>query len=418
MGPFARSEDRMSLIDRRTLIAGAAAMAVPLRRARAATPIRIGVLTDMAGVYSDDSGKGSVVAAKLAVDDFRKQHDNFPVEVIFSDFQDKPDVASNIASSWYDREGVDLIIDVPVSSAALTVAGVAKQRNKLAIFNCASSALTGEACGPNHAHWAFDTYCLANSTGRAIVGEGGDSWYFIQANYAFGAALAADAGAIIREAGGKVLGSVKYPFPETSDFSSFLLQAQASGAKVVGFASAGADTGNLVKQANEFGLTSSGQMRLAALLCLIPQVHALGLTASQGLLLSETFYWDLNDATRSFSERYAPQVNRAKPCTIQVGCYPGVFHYLKAVAVLGVDTAKSNGAAVLAKMKEIPTDDIVFGKGRLREDGRKIHDTYLFQVKTPEQSKQPWDYYRLVKTTPGEQAFRPLAQSACPLIKS
>ncbi len=408
----------MLLINRRSLIAGAAAAAIPLGRARAATPIRIGVLTDMSGPYADDSGKGSVVAAKLAVEDFRKQHDNIPVEIIFSDFQNKPDIASNIAASWYDREGVDLIIDVPVSSASLAVAGVAKQRNKLAIFNSASSALTGEACGPNHAHWAFDTYCLANSTSRAIVGEGGDSWYFIQANYAFGAALAADSAAIVQASGGKVLGSVKYPFPETSDFSSFLLQAQASGAKVVGFASAGADTGNLVKQANEFGLTSDGRTRLAALLCLIPQVHALGLSAAQGLLLSETFYWDLNDATRSFSARYAPQVDGAKPCTIQVGCYSGVFHYLKAVAALGVDTAKSNGAAVLAKMKEIPTDDIVFGKGRLREDGRKIHDTYLFQVKTPAQSKEPWDYYRLVKTTPGEQAFRPRSESACQMVKN
>lgn len=408
----------MSLINRRSLIAGAAAAAIPLGRARAATPIRIGVLTDMSGAYADDSGKGSVVAEKLAVEDFRKQHDNILVEIIFSDFQNKPDIASNIAASWYDREGVDLIIDVPVSSASLAVAGVAKQRNKLAIFNSASSALTGEACGPNHAHWAFDTYCLANSTSRAIVSEGGNSWYFIQANYAFGAALAADATAIVQACGGKVLGSVKYPFPETSDFSSFLLQAQASGAEVVGFASAGADTGNLVKQANEFGLTGDGRTRLAALLCLIPQVHALGLSAAQGLLLSETFYWDLNDATRDFSARYAPQVGGAKPCTIQVGCYSGVFHYLKAVAALGVDSAKSSGAAVLAKMKEIPTDDIVFGKGRLREDGRKIHDTYLFQVKTPEQSKEPWDYYRLVKTTPGEQAFRPLSESACLMVRN
>lgn len=406
----------MLLINRRSLIAGAAAAAIPLGRARAATPIRIGVLTDMSGAYADDAGKGSVVSAKLAVEDFRKQHDNIPVEIIFSDFQNKPDIAANIAASWYDREGVDLIIDVPVSSASLAVAGVAKQRNKLAIFNSASSALTGEACGPNHAHWAFDTYCLANSTSRAIVNDGGDSWYFIQANYAFGAALAADSATIVRASGGKVVGSVKYPFPETSDFSSFLLQAQSSGAKVVGFASAGADTGNLIKQANEFGLTNNGNTRLAALLCLIPQVHALGLTAAQGLLLSETFYWDLNDATRGFSARYSPQVDGAKPCTIQVGCYSGVFHYLKAVAALGIDTAKSNGAAVLAKMKEIPTDDIVFGKGRLREDGRKIHDTYLFQVKTPQQSKEPWDYYRLIKTTPGEQAFRPISESVCSMV--
>ncbi len=407
----------MLFIDRRSLIAATAAMTIPHRRAKAATPIRIGVLTDMTGPYADDSGKGSVVAAKLAVEDFRKQYGDIPVEIVFSDFQNKPDVASNIAAGWYDRDGVDLIIDVPVSSASLAVAGVAKQRNKLAIFNSASSALTGGACGPNHAHWAFDTYCLANSTSRAIVAGGGDSWYFIQANYAFGAALAGDSSAIVQAAGGHVLGSVKYPFPETSDFSSFLLQAQASGAKVVGLASAGADTGNLVKQANEFGLTRDGRTQLAALLCLIPQIHALGLKAAQGLLLSETFYWNLNDATRAFTARYAPQVDGAMPCTIQVGCYSGVFHYLKAVAAMGVDAAKADGAATLAKMKAIPTDDIVFGKGRLREDGRKIHDTFLFQVKTPEDSKQPWDYYRLLRTTPGEQAFRPLAESSCPLVR-
>ena len=407
----------MSFIDRRSLIAGAAAMTIPHRRAKAATPIRIGVLTDMTGPYADDSGKGSVVAARLAVEDFRKQHGDIPVEIVFSDFQNKPDVASNIAAGWYDRDGVDLIIDVPVSSASLAVAGVARQRNKLAIFNSASSALTGDACGPNHAHWAFDTYCLANSTSRAIVAGGGGSWYFIQANYAFGAALAADSSAIVRAAGGQVLGSVKYPFPGTSDFSSFLLQAQASGAKVIGFASAGADTGNLVKQANEFGLTRDSRTRLAALLCLIPQIHALGLKAAQGLLLSETFYWNLNDSTRAFTARYAPQVDGAMPCTIQVGCYSGVFHYLKAVAAMGIDAARADGAATLDKMKAMPTDDIVFGKGRLREDGRKIHDTFLFQVKTPEESKEPWDYYRLIRTTPGEQAFRPLAESTCPLVR-
>jgi branched-chain amino acid transport system substrate-binding protein len=408
----------MSLISRRSLLAGAAAASLPLRRASASVPIRIGVLTDMAGAYADDSGKGSVVAAKLAVEDFRKLHDDIPVEIVFSDFQNKPDVASGIAIGWYDRDGVDLIIDVPVSSAALAVAGVARQRNKVAIFNAGTSALTGKECGPNHAHWAFDTYCLANSTSRAIVAEGGDTWYFIQANYSFGAALAADSAAIVQASGGKVVGSVKYPFPETSDFASFILQAQASGAKVIGFASAGADTGNLVKQANEFGLTKDGRTKIASLLCFIPQVHALGLKAAQGLLMSETFYWDLNEATRSFASRYAPQVDGAMPCTIQVGCYSGVFHYLKAVAALGVDAAKADGAAVVVKMKEIPTDDIVFGRGRLREDGRKIHDVHLFEVKKPETSQRPWDYFRLVRTTSGEDAFRPLSAGQCPMIRT
>jgi len=409
----------MPIIDRRLFIAGAATAAatLPLRRARAASAIRIGVLTDMTGVYADDSGKGSIVAAELAVEDFRKQFGAMPVEIISSDFQNKPDVASNIAAAWFDRDGVDMLIDVPVSNAALAVATVARQHNKVAIFNCATSDLTGVACSPNHAHWAFDTYCLANSTARAMVAEGGDSWYFIQADYAFGASMAADAGGMVKAAGGHVLGTVKYPFPTTTEFSSFLLQAQSSGAKVIAFASAGADTGNLIKQANEFAITQGGKTKLAALLILIPQIHAIGLSAAQGLQLADTFYWDLNDATRGFSTRFGARMGGAMPCGIQVGVYSGVLHYLKAVSAMGIDAAKADGAATMREMKEIPTDDIVFGKGRVREDGRKIHDTHLFQVKSPAESKGPWDYYRLVKTVPGEQAYRPLSESVCAMIK-
>lgn len=406
----------MISLNRRLLLLGAATAALPLRRARASTPIRIGVLTDMTGAYADDSGQGSVVAAKLAIEDFRQMQGDIAVELISADFQNKPDIAANTASAWFDRDGVDLVIDVPVSSAALAVANVTKQRNKAAIFNAGTSALTGPACSPNHAHWSFDTYALANSTSRAIVAEGGDTWFFIQANYAFGASLTADASAIIKSSGGRVLGVVKYPFPETADFASFLLQAQSSGAKVIGLASAGADTANLVKQAGEFGLRRDGKTKIAALLCFIPQIHALGLKDGEGLLTSEAFYWDLNDQTRALTARYAPQVGGAKPCTIQMGCYSGVLHYLKAVAALGVDAAKTSGAATVAKMKEIPTDDIAFGKGRLREDGRKIYDMHLFQVKGPGQSTQPWDYYRLVRTIPGDEAFRPLAAGNCPLI--
>nr|WP_249780970.1 ABC transporter substrate-binding protein [Bradyrhizobium sp. dw_78] len=384
-------------------------------RARAAQPIKIGVLTDFAGPYADDSGQGSVVAAKLAIEDFRKLHGGLDVELISADFLTKPDVAANVASSWYDRDGVDMIIDVPVSSAALAVATVAKQKDKVAIFNAGASALTGSNCGPNHAHWAFDTYGLAATTGRAVVEAGGKSWFFVQANYAFGASLVADATSVIEASGGKVVGTVKYPFPDTSDYASFLLQAQSSGADVIGFASAGADSSNLIKQASEFGL-GNGTVKLAALLCFIPQIHALGLAASKGLQVSEAFYWDLNDDTRALTSRYAPQVGGAKPCTIQAGCYSGVLHYLKAVAALGVDGAKKSGAAVIAKMKEIPTSDLAFGNGRLREDGRKIHDMHLFEVKAPAQSTKPWDYYKYLRTVPGERAFRPLAEGKCAMI--
>ena len=401
-------------LSRRTFLAASAATLV-VGRARAAQPIKIGVLTDLAGPYADDSGKGSVAMAKLAIEDFRRMNAGFDVELISADFSDKPDVAANLAAQWYDREGVDLVIDVPVSSAALAVANVAKQKDKVAIFNAGSSALSGPNCTPNTAHWAFDTYGLAATTGRAVVEAGGKTWFFVQANYAFGASLVEDASSVITASGGKVLGTVKYPFPETSDYASFLLQAQASGAEVIGFASAGADSSNLIKQASEFGL-ANGNVRLAALLCFIPQIHALGLQASKGLLVSEAFYWDLNDGTRALAERYAPQVGGAKPCTIQAGCYSGVLHYLKAVAALGVDDAKKSGAAVVAKMKEIPTDDLAFGKGRLREDGRKIHDMHLFEVKAPEESKKPWDYYKFLRTVPGEKAFRPLADGKCPLI--
>jgi branched-chain amino acid transport system substrate-binding protein len=304
---------------------------------------------------------------------------------------------------------------VPVSSAALAVAAVAHEKNKVAILNPGTSELSGKACSPNHLHWAFDTYALAASTGRAIVAEGGDSWFFIQANYAFGASLVDDATGIVESNGGKVLGTVKYPFPDTTDFASFLLQAQSSGAKVVALASAGADTATCVKQAGEFDLTHNGT-RLAALLCFISQVHAIGLAEAKGLLLTEAFYWDMNDATRAFSARFAPLVHGNKPGTIQAGCYSGVLHYLRAVAAMGVDAARADGAATVAKMKQIPTDDAVFGRGRVREDGRKIHDMHLFQVKAPADSKEPWDLYRLVRSTPGEQAFRPLTAGHCPMV--
>lgn len=406
-------------LSRRHLIGGSAAAGfgalLPRRAVAQSRPIRIGVLTDMAGPYSEDSGRGSVVATQLAIEDFAKINPGIAVEVISGDMQGKPDVATAIASAWFDRDNIDVIVDLPVSSAALAVAHIVQQKDKVAILNPGTSDLTGKACGPNHVHWAFDTYALANATGRAVIAGGGRSWYFIQADYAFGAALVADTGRIVEAQGGKVIGKVRYPFPGTMDFSSFLLQAQSSGAEVIAFANAGADAANCIKQAVEFGLTG-GKTKLAALLCFIPQIHGLGLAAAQGLLLTEAFYWDLNDRTRAFSARYGAQMEGRMPCTIQVGCYSGVLHYLKAVAALGVDAARASGAAAVAQMKRMPTDDDVFGAGRLREDGRKIHDMHLFQVKTPAESKSPWDIYKLVRTIPGEEAFRPLAEGACPMV--
>lgn len=410
----------MIAASRRVLLAGGAAaildQAVP-RRARAATaPIRIGVLTDMSGAYAADSGQGSVVCAQLAVEDFARIHPGIPAEVISGDMQGKPDLAASLAAEWYDRRGVDVIVDVPVSSAALAVATVARTKNKVALFNPATSDLTGKACGPNHIHWAFDTYALANSTARAIMAAGGRSWFFVQADYAFGASMVADTSAVVQGQGGKVLGTVKYPFPQTTDFSAFLLQAQSSGADVVAFANAGADAANCIKQAAEFGVARRGT-KLAALLCLIPQIHSIGLSGAKGLLLTEGFYWNLNDRTRALSARYAPRMGGSVPCTIQAGCYSGVVHYLKAAVSLGVEAAQANGAAAVAEMKRLPTDDDAFGKGRVREDGRKIHDMYLFRVKTPAESKSEWDLYELAGTTPGEQAYRPLAAGACPLVR-
>jgi branched-chain amino acid transport system substrate-binding protein len=402
---------------RRRLLAGAAAAALAPRRGCAAAPIRIGVLTDFSGPYAEDSGEGSVVATKLAVEDARKRHPELAVEIVSADFQNKPDVASAIAAAWYDREGVDLVIDVPVSNAALAVASVARQRNKVAIFNPGTSELTGRACSPNHIHWCFDTYGLAASTAQALLAAGADTWFFVQADYAFGTALAGDAGGIVIAGGGRVLGAVKHPFPGTTDFSSYLLAAQASGARVVALANAGTDAGNCIKQASEFGIARSGQ-KLAALLCLIPQIRSIGLEVSQGLVLSEAFYWDLNDGTRAFSARFALQVKDARPCSIQAGCYSGTLHFLKAVASLGPAVAKADGAAVVARMKAMPTDDPLFGQGVVREDGRKLHDMHLFQVKAPGDSRGPWDLYRLLRSTPGGQAYRPLALGGCPLVRS
>jgi branched-chain amino acid transport system substrate-binding protein len=373
--------------------------------------VKIGVLNDRSGIYADLSGEGSVTAARMAVEDFGAEAKGIKVEIVSADHQNKPDVASTIARQWVDQEGVTAIVDVPTSSAALAVNEVLKEANALFINSgAASSDLTGSACSPHTVHWTYDTWALANGTGSAMVANGGDSWFFLTADYAFGHALERDTSAVVEKSGGKVVGSVRHPFPGT-DFSSFLLQAQSSGAKVIGLANAGGDTINSIKQAAEFGITQAGQA-LAGLLIFITDVHALGLETAQGLVLTESFYWDLNDSTREWSARFET-TDGDKPTMVQAGVYAGVLHYLKAV-----EAAKSSEADdVIAKMKELPTDDPLFGKGVIRADGRKVHDMYLFKVKSPAESKGSWDYYETLATIPADKAFRPLADGNCPLVK-
>jgi branched-chain amino acid transport system substrate-binding protein len=396
----------------------AAASTVAARRVRAADQqtIRVGVLTDLNGVNSNGTGEGSVTASKLAAEDFMRDHPDIRVEVLAADYQSKPDVAQAIARDWYDRQGVDVVTNVNNSSAALAIATLARDKDKPAVFTTpASSDLTGKACSPNHVHWTYDTYALGSCTGKALVAEGGDSWFFIAADYTFGKLLAADTVRAVTSVGGKVLGQVSHPFPETTDFSTFLLQAQASGAKVVGLANSGENTVNCVKQAAEFGITKRGQ-KLAALLLTIPDVHGIGLATAQGLLLTEAWYWDLNDDTRAFAKRYAPRMSGKMPNMLQAGDYSAVTHTLKAMQAMGVEKAKASGRALISQMKAMPVEDSVYGKGSIRADGRKLNPMYLFQVKTPEESRYPWDYYRLVRTVAAEDAFRPLDQGGCPLV--
>jgi branched-chain amino acid transport system substrate-binding protein len=399
------------------LLTGAAAVALAAAPASAemtGNVIRIGVLNDQSSLYADLSGQGSVVAAQMAIQDFGGTVNGTPVEVVSADHQNKPDVGSNIARQWYDVDGVDMIVDVPNSAVALAVNEVTREKNKVFLNSgAATSALTGDKCSPNTVHWTYDTWALANGTGKAVVQNGGDSWFFITADYAFGHALEQDTSEVVKENGGTVVGSVRHPL-NTADFSSFLLQAQSSGAKVVGLANAGGDTTNSIKQASEFGIVQSGQ-QLAALLLFLTDVHALGLPVAQGLTFTEAFYWDQNDKTRAFSEKFAPQYRGIHPTMVHAGVYAATLHYLKALAALGSD---GDGAAVVAKMKELPTDDPLFGQGKIREDGRKIHDMYLYQVKTPEESKAEWDYYTLRATIPAAEAFRPLEEGGCPLVKS
>ena len=407
-------------ISRRGLIGSAAAL--PMlgtagARAQGSNTLKIGVLTDLSGPYQDLAGPLAVGAAKLATEDFDMAGKGWTVEVIQADHQNKADIGAGIARGWFDREGVDIIVEVANSAVALAVAGVAKDKNKVYINSgAATSDLTGANCNANTIHWAYDTYMLAKSTGGAMVKAGGDTWFFITADYAFGAALQRDTTGFVTEAGGKVVGSIKYPFPGTTDFSSLLLQAQASGAKVLGIANAGADTTNTIKQAHEFGAAST--MKLAGLLVFLSDVHAMGLETAQGLILTDSFYWDMNDRTRAFAERLKPKGPALRPTMVQAGVYSSVLHYLKVAADKGVPFMKADGAATVEALKAMPTSDDCFGQGTIRSDGRKLHPSYLWQVKTPAESKGPYDYYKPVASTPADQAFRPLGAGGCPLVRA
>jgi branched-chain amino acid transport system substrate-binding protein len=375
--------------------------------------IKIGVLSDMSSLYADIGGPGSVAAAKMAIADFTKDHPNVKVELISGDHQNKPDIGSQIANQWFDVDKVDLIIDTPNSGVALAVSQVANQKNKIFIVSgAAASDLTGPKCNANTIHWTYDTWMLANGTGTAIVKTGGDSWFFLTSDYAFGHALERDTMAAVEKAGGKVLGKVRHPL-NTNDFSSFLLQAQSSKAKVIGLANAGGDTINSIKQAAEFGIVKGGQS-LAGLLVFASDVAALGLPTAQGLILTETWYWDMNDANRAWTKRWQQERQGKWPTMIHAGVYSGITHYLKAAVALKGNV--SDGKAVVAQMKSMPTDDPLFGKGTIRPDGRKVHPAYLLEVKKPSESKYPGDFYNIRATIPADQAFRPLKEGNCPLV--
>jgi branched-chain amino acid transport system substrate-binding protein len=408
-----------SISRRRILQAGAAigtAAALP-RRARAADkPIRIGVLTDMTGVYAANTGPGSVLGAQMAVEDFMRAHPSIKAEVVQADLQLKPDVALAIAADWYDNKGVDVVTDVPLSSAAFAIGDLAKQRDKLAIFTGGASAdITGPKCGPNHLHWVYDTWSMPHGVVDASVKEGANTWFFITADYAFGHSLKKGAASFVTGANGTVLGEALAPFPGTTDFSSFLVQAKASGAKAIGLANGGNDTVNCIKQAAEFGIMKGGQ-KVAGLIFLLHDVHGVGLDSAQGVLLTEPFYWNLSAGTREFAKRYAARFNGVMPGSVHAGQYSAVTHYLKAAAAMGADKVTASGRSAIAHMRGMPTDDPLFGKGKVRVDGRVIHEMHLFEVKSPAQSKEAWDYYTHRRTIPADQAFRPLDQGNCPLV--
>ncbi len=398
-----------------TILAGAAialAMATsPAMAQYSDNKVKIGVLTDLSGTYSDLAGQGSVVAAQLAIDDFGKQL-GVPVELVSADHQNKADTASAIARKWYDSEGVDATFDLVTSAVAVAVRQVSRERGKIDMNSGAgSTALTNAECSATGFHWTYDTYAMAAGTANAVVKQGGDSWFFLTADYTFGHDLEAQSAKVVKANGGTVKGTVRHPFPN-SDFSSFLLQAQASQAKIIGLANAGADTTNAIKQAKEFGITQGGQS-LAGLLVFISDVHALGLDTAQGMMLTTGYYWDMDDASRSFAKRFGEKMKGKMPTMVHAGVYSSVLHYLKAVHAAKTD----DGAKVAEQIRALPIQDFFARNGKIRADGRMVHDMYLAKVKAPGESKGPWDYYSILRTIPGDEAFKPLAESTCALVK-
>ena len=399
---------------KRAILASIAALALTAGGAQAQISddvVKIGVLTDMSSLYADATGKGSLTAVEMAVADYGGKVAGKPVVVVGGDHQNKPDTGAAIARSWFDNEKVDVIMDVPTSSVALVVQQIARDKNKMMINSGGgTSDLTGVACSPNGVHWTYDTYALSNVAGKAMIERGENTWFFLTADYAFGQALERDASAVVKKSGGTVAGTVRHPL-NTADFSSFLLQAQASKAKVVALANAGGDTTNAIKQAGEFGLTAAGQ-KLIALLLEVTDAHLIGLQQGQGLIVTDAFYWDLNDETRAFSKRFYDKIGRM-PTMIQAGLYSATMHYLKAIEATKTDEALK----VIAQMKATPIHDFFAADGRIREDGRMVHDMYLFELKKPSESKGEWDLYKVLAKVPGDQAFRPLADGNCPLVK-
>ncbi len=406
-------------LTRRGLLGTTLAASSVSQLARADAPVlRLGVLTDLSGPYRDTGGPGSVACTEQAAQEAMAQFPGLRVEVLKADHQNKPDIGAGIARQWFDRGGVDAIVDVPHSGVGLAVAQVAHEKDRVfLITGAATTALTGAHCAPTSVHWTFDTYMLSRSNAGALVAAGRKTWFFIIADYAFGHALQRDATRVIEQAGGTVLGAVAYPFPNTSDFSSFLLQAKASGAQVIAFANAGADTISCVKQAREFGLGGGGKVTLAAMLMFICDVHSLGPATAQGLTLTESFYWDRDARTRAFATRVAPRMPADwRPDMEHAGSYAAALHYLKVAQAMGAAEAKKSGAATVARMKATPTDDDAFGPGRIREDGRKLHPAYLFQAKSPQESRGGWDLYTLIATTPADAAAPPLDRAACKML--
>lgn len=412
--------DGLLPLSRRQLLAGAGGLALSAAglaaRADDTAPLRLGVLTDMSSLYADITGPGSLAAAKMAVEDFlaSPHRTKRPIEVVSGDHMNKADLGANIAREWIDRDNVDAVIDLPNSAVALAVRNVVQQKNKAILISGASSSdLTGKSCSPNLVHWSYDTYALSSGTARAVVAEGGKTWFTLTADYAFGHAMEQEVKTVVQKLGGTIVGGVRAPI-NSQDFSSFLLQAQASRAEIIALINAGGDTINSIKQSVEFGIAKGGQ-RVVATVLYLSDVHSLGLTTAQGLQFTESFYWDLNEGTRAFARRFAPRNNGRYPTAMQAGVYGVTLHYLKAVDQLG---ASGDGKAVVEEMKKLPTDDPLFGKGTIRADGRKLHNMYLFEVKKPEESKYPWDYYKLVKTIPPSEAWRPLEDGGCDFLKS